>query len=347
MTNKIGALVVDVAGKDLAAEDKELLAHPLVGGVILFARNYESYRQLQNLCQQIRATRRMPLIIMVDQEGGRVQRFINEFTRLPYMAVFGKMYAEDPIVACQRASDCAWLMATELLAAGVDLSLAPVLDLNKNISNVIGDRAFAANPAIVIELASAFMRGMREAGMAATGKHFPGHGSINVDSHVAIPVDQRSLSAIMQEDIVPFAGLIAAGISAMMAAHIIFPQIDKQAVGFSRIWLHDILRIKLGFNGVIFSDDLNMEGANISAHYADRVVAAREAGCDFALLCNNRDGVIQVLDNLTYESHQLDQTKWGILQGQFSHLKVPFNNQPRWQKTHGFLQELQQSVQPN
>ncbi len=340
MVNEIGCLIVDVAGKELLPEDREILAHPLIGGVILFARHYESREQLQNLIQSIRSSRTEPLLIMVDQEGGRVQRFIHEFTRLPAMGLLGKLYDKQADQACRLAQDCGWLMATELLSVRIDLSLAPVLDLHKGVNSMLGDRAFHSDPAIVMNLAKAFIQGMHEAGMAATGKHFPGHGSVAADSHLSIPIDERSVNEIEEDDMKPFVGLIKANIAAIMAAHIIFPKIDSLPVGFSRFWLTEILRNRLGFKGIIFSDDLNMEGANISTNYADRVSVAREAGIDFALLCNNRQGVIQVLDNLLITSHRLGKEKWGPLQGDFSRMKEPYQTHPRWNETRLCIQHL-------
>jgi beta-N-acetylhexosaminidase len=337
MINPIGALIIDLQGKELTPEERELLAHPTVGGVILFTRNYESRSQLKQLCHSIRQTRTKPLLILVDQEGGRVQRFIPEFTRLPSMGYFGEAYDSNPSKALSMAKDCGWLMAAELLTVGVDLSLAPVLDLNKGISSVIGQRAFHANPQQVITLADGFIQGMKEAGMAATGKHFPGHGSVVLDSHVAIPIDDRSLEDIEREDLIPFKGLLERGITALMAAHIIFPKVDKLAVGYSHRWLQTVLREQLKFKGVIFSDDLNMEGANISSHYADRVQAARDAGCDFTLLCNNRAGVIQVLDQLLSDENQVSQTKWSVLQGNFSRVNESYQQNQRWQRTRDLL----------
>lgn len=337
MHEKIGSLIMDVHGHELTGEDRDILAHPLVGGVILFSRNYSAREQLQHLCQQIHAAKKTPLLIMVDQEGGRVQRFIEEFTRLPSMANFGKIHDSNPILALKEAKNCGWLLASELLSVGVDLSLAPVLDLNKGMSSVIGERAFHADTKVVIALATAFMAGMQEAGMVAVGKHFPGHGSVTLDSHVAMPIDNRSLDEIENDDLQTFVGLINHGMTAVMAAHIIFPQIDSLAVGFSRRWLQDILRSKLGFKGTILSDDLNMEGANISQNYADRVIAAREAGCDFTLLCNNRPGVVQAIDNVSHKEHMVDVEKWGPLQGKFSSVSEPLSKIERWQKTHEFL----------
>lgn len=332
MTDKIGALVADVAGLTLTPEDKEILAHPLVGGVILFARNYESRQQIQDLCQQIRRASPAPMLIMVDQEGGRVQRFRGEFTELPPMSLFGEHYDRHPAQACELAKECGWLMAAELLAVGVDLSLAPVLDVNKGLSSVIGQRAFHSDHHAIVCLASAFISGMREAGMAATGKHFPGHGSVTLDSHVAMPIDTRTLAAIAVDDMLPFKGVMTTGLDAVMAAHIIFPEIDQLAVGFSRYWLQDILRQQLGFKGVIFSDDLSMEGANISSHYADRFLAAREAGCDLALLCNHRAGVVQVLDAIPQAKHMLNVAQWGVLSARFSAQQLPLEQNQRWQR---------------
>ncbi len=342
MGNEIGCFIIDLAGAELTSEEAELVAHPLVGGVILFARNYESRPQLNALCKKLRASRTKPLLIMVDQEGGRVQRFINDFTRIPNMGLLGELYEQKPQAALKLAHDCAWLLASELLSEQVDLSLAPVLDLNKVKNSVIGNRAFHEKPQVVTELAYAFIEGMKEAGMASVGKHFPGHGSVSLDSHVALPIDQRSFAQIEQDDLQPFASLIKQGLPAIMAAHIVYPEIDKVAVSFSPTWLQTILRMQLGFTGVIFSDDLNMEGANISNDYAARVTAAREAGCDFALLCNNRAGVIQVLDSLPYSVHYVGKEKWSSLQGKFSN--TLYSTSPRWQEIRNQLSNTIQNI---
>jgi beta-N-acetylhexosaminidase len=344
MADKIGALVVSIEGTTLSTADKEMLAHPLVGGVILFTRNYENRDQLRHLCQDIRSARKKPLLIMADQEGGRVQRFVPQFTKLPYLSWFGKVYDQDPLKACHLAEDSGWLMASELLSLGIDLSLAPVLDLNKDVSAVIGDRAFHRNPHVVAKLAESYIQGMQEAGMAATGKHFPGHGSILQDSHLALPVDERTFSQIEQDDLIPFAELIKSGITAIMVAHLLFPHVDKVPVTYSRHWLQDILRKRLRFEGVIFSDDLNMEGANISSNYADRFLAAREAGCDFAILCNNPQAIIQVLDKVPSTKHQVIPEKWSELQADFSCLQEPFNKNHRWLRTHECLASVSQTV---
>ena len=336
MSNKIGSLVIDLQGLQLSAEEKELLKHPLVGGVILFTRNYESLAQLQALCESVRAARQLPLLIMADQEGGRVQRFRHDFSLLPQPSLLGEWYDNDPTLALELAKTTGWLMASEILAAGIDLSLAPVIDLNKDLSSVIGTRAFHSKADAVFQLAFAYIKGMQEAGMAATIKHFPGHGSVTADSHLDVPIDERDLNAILEVDAMPFQRLINAGVPAVMAAHIIFPHVDARQVSFSRIWLNDILRERLNFKGVIMSDDLNMQGANISADYADRVLAAREAGCDFALLCNNRAGTIQALDRIPYAAHQLPENKWRVMQANFS---LQNNLDERTLKAQKFLHE--------
>ncbi len=276
-----GSLMLDIAGTWLTPEDRHVLRQPEVGGLILFARNIEHPRQVLDLCRAIRAIR-PDLLLAVDQEGGRVQRLRRGFVRLPAMASF----AEHPHAeALARA--CGWLMATEVLAVGLDLSFAPVLDLNHQRSAVIGTRAFAADPARAAQLAGAFIDGMHAAGMAATGKHFPGHGYAEADSHVAIPQDERSLPAIREHDMQPFARL-SSKLDAVMPAHVIFPQVDAQPAGFSRRWLQEILRGELGFAGVIFSDDLSMAGAHVAGDAGARILAALGAGCDMGLVCNDR-----------------------------------------------------------
>lgn len=337
MANKIGSLIIDIEGQHLTSEDREILVHPLVGGIILFTRNYNTRAQLADLCKDIRNCRQQPVLIMVDQEGGRVQRFIEEFTRLPSMGVFGKLYDQNKDKALQLVKECGWLMATELISVGIDISLAPVLDLNKNMNLVIGERAFHTDPQKVINLATVFIAGMQEAGMAATGKHFPGHGSVTLDSHLALPVDERSEQEIRQEDMLTFTALIEAGIAAIMPAHIVFKQVDQHPVGYSKLWLQTILRQQLGFSGVIFSDDLSMEGANISTSFTDRMLAAREAGCDFSMICNNRSDVIQVLDEVYYLNHMIGIEKWGLLQADLTSLQADYMENIRWQTIHNLL----------
>ena len=302
-----GSLMLDLLGKEISNEERELLKHPNVGGLIFFTRNYESSSQIIELVKSIRAVK-PDILIAVDHEGGRVQRFRNEFTRLPPVATLGKLYAGNAERALASAKQHAWLMAAELRAVGIDFSFAPVLDLDFGDSPVIGDRAFHRQPEAVIALAGAYIAGMREAGMAATGKHFPGHGYVNVDSHLDIPRDERELDAIMQADVLPFQALIQQGLDAVMPAHVIYEKVDSQPAGFSTFWLQTVLRQQLGFQGVICSDDLNMEGARVAGSYASRAEAALAAGCDMALICNNRAGAIEILDkanlNTSAESSQ-------------------------------------------
>ena len=294
----LGPLMCDVAGTELTDDDRRRLSHPLVGGVILFARNYASPAQLDALTTEIHALKSAPLLIGVDHEGGRVQRFREGFTRLPAMRAFGERWDAHPQQARHLAREAGYVLASELRAYGVDFSFAPVLDLDYGASSVIGDRAFHRDPRAVFELGQAVMLGMKDAGMAACGKHFPGHGHVVADSHVAIPVDERSLPDIARADLVPFRMMIEAGLAALMPAHVIYPRIDAQPAGFSRVWLGDILRGELGFDGVIFSDDLCMAGAAGAGDIVARVEAALVAGCDMALVCNRPDLADEVLARL-------------------------------------------------
>lgn len=291
-------VMLDLLGLELGSEEKELLQHPQVGGVILFARNYHSLDQLANLVGQIRAATPDYLLIAVDQEGGRIQRFREGFTALPAAAELGYYYDRDSQHALQVAEKTGWLMAIELLTMGIDLSFAPVVDVDGGVSEVIGNRSFHHNPTVVADLAGAYIRGMQNAGMAATAKHFPGHGSVREDSHHAVPIDPRDFEQVYQQDMQPFVQLIKQGLTAVMPAHIIYSQIASQPVGFSSYWLQEILRKKLGFTGVIFSDDLTMAGASIMGDFTQRAQLALLAGCDKVLVCNHREGVIEVLESL-------------------------------------------------
>lgn len=293
--------MLDVRELELQADEHEIINHPLVGGVILFSRNYESPEQITALCQSIRDAKSSPLLIAVDQEGGRVQRFRKGFTLLPASHQIGEIYDTDQTQAKVLASTAGWLMASELLAVGIDFSFAPVLDLYKGVSQVIGDRAFHRKPEVITLLAKQYIKGMKQAGMSSVGKHFPGHGSVEEDSHVAIPRDSRRFEDIQMSDIIPFENLILANLHAIMPAHVIYPNIDPLPAGFSKFWLQQILREQLNFNGVIFSDDLSMTGAEIAGDYLDRVKAALAAGCDMALICNQQSEAIKVLDNLNVE----------------------------------------------
>jgi beta-N-acetylhexosaminidase len=337
----LGPIMLDCAGTALTAEDRDLLRHPAVGGVILFARNYTDPAQLAALTAEITALRDPPLLIAVDQEGGRVQRFRDGFTRLPAVGQFGAMYAADPTIAGQICEAAGWLMATELRALGVDFSFAPVLDLNRGISQVIGDRGFSAHPAAVTALALAWQRGVQRAGMIAVGKHFPGHGGVAADSHTELPTDSRSLAAIEQDDLEPFRQLIANGLAAIMPAHVIYSQIDAQPAGFSIIWLQRILRERLGFQGVIFSDDLNMAAAAAGGDHVERAQAALLAGCDMLLICNNRPAAIRIVDALAVTSAPLTSQRLSALRGApaaMNWAQLPENSD--WQRARQWLAQL-------
>jgi beta-N-acetylhexosaminidase len=310
----LGPLMIDVQGTSLTQEDRALLANPLVGGLILFTRNFGSIEQLEELIREARSVRSPPLLIGVDHEGGRVQRFRKEFTVMPSMRTIGREYDIDQAVGKQLARQCGWLLAAELRAVAVDISFAPVVDLDYGVSSVIGDRAFHKDSRVVAELAVAFLNGMREAGMIGTAKHFPGHGAVAPDSHVAMPVDRREL-VDLDNDLYPYQRLIDNGLASVMAAHVVFSAVDPLPAGFSRRWLQDELRGRLGFTGAIFSDDLNMAGAGIVGDMPERVRAALQAGCDMVPVCNNRQGVLQVIESLRGSEDPVSQVRLARLHG--------------------------------
>lgn len=302
MRNKnLGPIMMDIDGFQLASEDCEVLEHPQVGGFILFTRNFESKRQLVELIRNIKKVR-PDILIAVDYEGGRVQRFREEFTRLPSMRQIGAIYNDNKEQSQQLSRECGWLIATELGEVGVDLCFAPVLDIDSCVSEVIGDRAFHQDPEIISRLAIAFMQGLAEGGMAATGKHFPGHGQVAPDSHVELPVDERTLAEINALDIRPFKALIDAGLASVMMAHIKFPAVDHRPASLSPVWIQQQLRKWLGFKGAVFCDDLSMGGAGAMGSYIDRAQMALEAGCDMLPVCNHRPGVEELLDRLQWQS---------------------------------------------
>lgn len=294
-----GPVMVDVAGTRLTKEEKQRLRHPLVGGVILFARNFENRAQLTELTRKIHDARGEPLLIAVDHEGGRVQRFREDgFTPLPAMRGLGKVWDSDPLKAMRLATEAGYVLAAELRACGVDLSFTPVLDLDYGVSKVIGNRAFHRDPRVVAMLARALAQGLALAGMSACGKHFPGHGFVEADSHHEIPVDKRTLAAILKEDAAPYEWLGDQVIPAVMPAHVIYPKVDAQPAGFSRRWVTEILRGKLAYDGVVFSDDLTMEGASVAGDILARAEAALSAGCDMVLVCNRPDLADELLGRL-------------------------------------------------
>ena len=298
----LGPVIVDVAGLRLEADDRRRLSHPLVGGIILFARNFESPQQVRELTAEIRALREPQLVICVDHEGGRVQRFRDGFTAIPPMRKLGELWDRDHAAAVRAAESVGLTIGAELGAHGVDLSFTPVLDLDYGASSVIGDRAFHASPAVVGSLGAALVRGLYATGMGAVGKHFPGHGYATADSHVVIPTDDRGLEEIMATDVAPYRPAIAAGLAGIMPAHVIYTAVAPDPAGFSRFWLKDVLRSQLGFDGVIFSDDLSMEGASTAGGMRDRALAAIEAGCDAVLLCNAPEAADALLASLPGQS---------------------------------------------
>jgi len=334
--------MLDIKGDELSLEDIEILKHPLVGGVILFTRNYSSPGQLQALVDSIHAQRSPNLLIAVDHEGGRVQRFREGFTSLPAAAHFGEVYDHDSVRGRHLAHVAGWLMAVELRVFNIDFSFAPVLDVNHGISTVIGDRAFHKDPSVVVELAHAYIEGMQEAGMAATGKHFPGHGGVEADSHLAVPVDDREYNDIYAHDILAFKRMIHHGLAAIMPAHVIYPKVDPHPAGFSTFWLQEVLRKRLGFQGVIFSDDLNMEGASVAGSgYADRANAALSAGCDMALICNNRDGAIEVLDGLGKFDNAVSHLRLARMHGRKKITRIQLNASSKWKEAVNLIKRYQ------
>ncbi|MGO4305392.1 beta-N-acetylhexosaminidase [Cupriavidus sp. RAF12] len=292
-----GPVVLDVVGKQLDAEDARRIAHPLTGGVILFARNFESRAQLTALTRAIRAVRD-DVLICIDHEGGRVQRARTDgFTHLPAMGKLGELWDRDVMAATKVAIACGYVLAAELRACDIDLSFTPVLDLDYGRSAVIGDRAFHADPRVVTMLANHLTHGLLLAGMSNCGKHFPGHGFVAADSHVAVPVDERELDEILGQDARPY-DWMGGALASVMPAHVIYPKVDPNPAGFSRFWLQDVLRARLGFEGVIFSDDLSMEGASVAGTVTQGARAALDAGCDMVLICNHPDRADQLLSEL-------------------------------------------------
>lgn len=300
----LGPVMFDLQSTTLTDQETEMLLHPQAGGVILFTRNFSSVGQLRELVTEIHSLREPHLLVAVDHEGGRVQRFKDGFTHLPAAIKFGEHYQRDQKQARRLAALAGWLMARELRAVGIDFSFAPVLDLAHGVSGVIGDRAFHRDPEVVADLAQQVMLGMRRGGMEAVGKHFPGHGGVKEDSHTALPVDQRRTEDILAEDVLPFERMIHYGLAGIMPAHVIYADADPHPAGYSQFWLRDVLRERLGFHGAVFSDDLSMEAAHIVGDVPHRAHAALEAGCDMVVVCNHPEGAVAALEALgDYESN--------------------------------------------
>ena len=338
----LGPIMLDLNSMEMSSEEREILQNPLVGGVILFTRNFESVDQITHLVKEIHEIREPHLLVAVDHEGGRVQRFRDGFTSLPAVGHFGEIYQHNPKRAHLLSETAGWLMAAELRAVGIDFSFAPVLDIDYGVSEVIGDRAFHQDGQVITELAHAYTIGMHEAGMAATGKHFPGHGAVTADSHVDIPVDDREYNEIYAQDILPFKRMIHHGMAAVMPAHVIYSKVDSLPAGFSEIWLKDILRKRLGFQGVIFSDDLDMQGASvIGERYVDRAEKALSAGCDMVLVCNNREGAMDVVDNLSGHNDPVAHLRLARMHGKHEVTMSQLHSSEKWKKSSDMLKRYQ------
>ena len=336
----LGPVMLDVAGLSLDSQDRKRLLHPQVGGVILFSRNYESPAQLQALCAEIADLRDPPLIISVDHEGGRVQRFRDGFQSLPPMGQLGWLFDQNPDHAIHLSETFGWIMAAELLHYGVDLSFAPVLDIGNPVSSVIGDRAFHREPEIISRLANAWIRGMRSAGMEAVGKHFPGHGSVEGDSHHVMPFDRRGFEEIEALDLVPFRLVMATHLGGVMMAHVMYDQVDSCAAGYSSYWIETVLREKLEFEGIVFSDDLSMSGADSVGGYAQRAHSSLEAGCDILLVCNNFEGADEVLDSLKDYSNPTAQMRMIRLHGRAPESSLNLFESDQWLRAVGELERF-------
>ncbi len=328
----MGPIMIDIAGTALSQYDKEKIAHPNTGAVILFARNYESPAQLAELSAAIKQARGGDILIAVDQEGGRVQRCQQGFTRLPPAAA----YAHHADLTQQAG----WLMAAELLVQGVDFSFAPVLDVDAGVSEIIGNRSFSGDETEVTQLAADFRKGMRQAGMSAVGKHFPGHGAVALDSHLALPVDERAYDEIWQKDIMPFKRLIADGLEGIMPAHIVYSEVDELPAGFSYHWVTEILRQRLGFEGAVFTDDLSMQGAASIGDFVERARLAQQAGCDMMLVCNNETAAEQVLENLKIKVDGLREQRLQAMLSQSELSEKILKNSDAWQVAHKNISKL-------
>jgi beta-N-acetylhexosaminidase len=333
----LGPLMVDVAGAELTRADREILAHPLVGSVILFTRNYVDPPQLARLVSDIHAVRSPPLLVAVDHEGGRVQRFRGGFSELPAMRQIGHVFDLDAEQGLETARRLGWLMAAELLAVGVDFSFAPCVDLDYGVSTIIGDRALHRRAEAVARLAVAYMHGMRDAGMAATAKHFPGHGAVVADSHLALPVDRREL-ADLRADLLPYRWLIDNGLPAVMVAHVQFPAVDALPASFSSRWVGGVLRGELGFTGAVFADDLSMAGAASAGDIVARAGLALSAGCDVLPVCNDRASLVRLLDGLRIEVDAASRLRLVRMRGRHGAAPEALRASVAWRASQDWLQ---------
>ena len=335
----IGPVMIDVEGLTLSPAEKEKINHPNTGAVILFSRNYSAPEQIATLIKSIRDARDGDILIAVDQEGGRVQRFQTGFTRLPPASSF----SHSP----KLAEPAGWLMAAELLAVGVDFSFAPVLDIDCGMSEIIGNRSFSQNPQLATQLASNFRKGMNSAGMAATGKHFPGHGAVALDSHLTLPIDNRDLNSIRNKDFLPFKQLIAEGLEAIMPAHVVYPQIDSLPAGFSTQWIQHYLRTELNFDGTVFSDDLSMEGAAIMGDFSQRARLALQAGCDMVLVCNNPTAAEEVLASIPVTQDKTRERRLKAMLGKPNLSREQLIKTDKWQEISTQLDRISKNAKQN
>jgi len=330
----LGPVMLDIDGLALSPADRDLLREPAVGGVILFSRNFQSVEQVTDLVSEIRALRSPPLLVAVDHEGGRVQRFREGFTVMPPMRHIGREYDRDRNSGLQIARQAGWLIASELRAVGIDLCFAPCVDLDWGISDIIGNRAFHRKPDAVSELAEAFARGLRSAGMASVAKHYPGHGAVVADSHLSLPIDRREYGLIL-DDMRPYERMMNTGVvAAVMMSHIVYQEIDSMPAGFSEFWIQRELRSRLGFGGAIFCDDLSMKATNSYGRMAERARHSLDAGCDMILVCNDRDAAHQAVDALSSYSNPLSLVRLARLHGTGQVLRETLLSSEPWQEAN-------------
>ncbi|MGB5164192.1 MAG: beta-N-acetylhexosaminidase [Woeseiaceae bacterium] len=339
-TMSLGPVMLDVDGLSLTPADRDLLREPAVGGVILFARNYESPQQVADLVADIRALRRPPLLIAVDHEGGRVQRFRDGFTAIPPMRRIGRLYDSERENALLLARKAGWLIASELRTVGIDLCFAPCVDLDWGVSEIIGNRAFHSKPAAVAELAVAFSNGLRSAGMAAVAKHFPGHGAVAADSHLTLPTDRREYGDLL-DDMRPYDSLIGNGLAAgVMLAHLVYSEVDALPAGFSQHWIQNELRGRLGFGGAVFCDDLTMKATKTYGPMRERARLALQAGCDMILVCNDRGAAEQAVSSLHDYSNPLSLVRLARLHGTGHVMRETLLASDEWQATSELFAQL-------